>query len=169
MNPLIAILGSIAALVGVPTAIQVSHFMLTKEYAFEEAQRLSGDKGIINIGAGPHQRFGAQAMATAPEVLANIDIDPDGLPYFIQLDVERDSLPFSDKQFGCAFASHVLEHLDDWQFCLSEASRVADYVVVVLPHPCSFGGWLHPDHKQHFSVNDIDAILQLYPNVVVYY
>ncbi|GAI53001.1 unnamed protein product, partial [marine sediment metagenome] len=33
MNPLIAILGSIAALVGVPTAIQVSHFMLTREYA----------------------------------------------------------------------------------------------------------------------------------------
>ncbi|GAI53005.1 unnamed protein product [marine sediment metagenome] len=41
--------------------------------------------------------------------------------------------------------------------------------LVVLPHPCSFGGWLAPGHKQHFSTDDIDAILQLYENVVVYY
>jgi len=147
----------------------ILHVVTTKEGAFEEAGRLSNGKGIINIGAGPNRTFGAQVVARDPEVLANIDIDPDGLPNFIQLDVERDPLPFADKQFGVAYCSHVLEHLDNWQFCLDEMVRVADYVVIVLPDPVYFSGWLAPEHKQHFSTDDIDAILQLYPNVVVYY
>jgi len=47
--------------------------------------------------------------------------------------------------------------------------RVADYVVVVLPHPLYFSGWLAPEHRQHFSRDDIEVIAQLYPNVVIYY
>jgi len=90
------------------------------------------------------------------------------MPHFIQLDVERETLPFADKQFGCTFASHVLEHLDNWQFALGEMVRVADYVVVVLPHPASFFGWLAPEHKQHFSRDDIQKIAELYPNMEVY-
>ncbi|MBA7715661.1 hypothetical protein ES703_124714 [subsurface metagenome] len=108
-------------------------------------------------------------VARDPEVLANIDIDPDGLPNFIQLDVESDPLPFPDKQFSVAYCSHVLEHLGNWEFALNEMIRVADYVVIVLPDPQYFSGWLDLEHKQHFSPDDIDAIIELYPNVVVYY
>jgi SAM-dependent methyltransferase len=156
-------------LVGAYAAWDIFHIVTTKEVAFEEAKRLSGGKGIINIGAGPNRTFGAQVVARDPEVVVNIDIEPDGLPNFIQLDVERDPLPFADKQFGCALISHVLEHLANWQFCLSEASRVADYVVIVLPDPQYFSGWLDLEHKQHFSADDINQIIELYPNVVVYY
>ncbi|GAI71871.1 unnamed protein product, partial [marine sediment metagenome] len=124
---------------------------------------------VMNIGAGPHRTYQAQVIAEAPEILANIDITPDGMPHFIQFDIEREVLPFGDKQFGCAFASHVLEHLDNWQFPLSEMVRVADYVVVVLPHPAYFSGWLAPEHKQHFSVDAIQNMVELYPNVEVYY
>lgn len=157
------------ALVGGGVFIDIIHMQVTKFTAFEEARRLSGGRGIVNVGAGPHRVFGAQIMAEAPEVLANIDIVPDGLPCFIQLDIEKEQLPFADKQFGVAFASHILEHLDDWQFALSEMVRVADHVVVVVPHPCYFSGWICLEHKQHFSVDDIDKMIELHPSLVVYY
>ncbi len=169
MNPLIAILGSGIGFVAACATYDILHVITTKETAFEEAKRLSNGKGIINIGAGPNRTFGAQVVARDPEVLANIDIDPDGLPNFIQLDVESDPLPFPDKQFGVAYCSHVLEHLGNWEFALNEMIRVADYVVIVLPDPQYFSGWLDLEHKQHFSPDDIEAIIELYPNVVVYY
>ncbi len=165
----LALFGCIAGFTSATIAIHTARYVRAKQYAFEEARRLSQGKGIVNIGAGPHRLFGAQDIAREPEVLVNVDIALDGMPNFIQLDIERDILPFTDKQFGCAFASHVIEHLDNWQFALEEACRVADYAVVVLPHPCSFGGWLSLEHKQHFSIDDIDKMTNLYPNVTIYY
>ena len=138
-----------------------------KKQAFEYAKRLSNGKGIINLGAGPHRTLLAQEISESPSVAANIDIAANGMPHFIQLDIEKETLPFSDKQFGCAFMSHVLEHLDNWDFALSEAMRVADKVVVVLPHPLLPTGWLDPRHKQHFSFKDIGDI-ELLPTVKVF-
>lgn len=163
------VVGAFASFVVRIVASESLHHITTKSAAFEEAKRLAGARGIINLGAGPHQAFMAQVIAEQPEVLSNIDITPNGMPHFMQLNLEMGRLPYTDKQFGCAFASHILEHLDNWQFALSEMVRVADYVVVVLPHPANFGGWLVPEHKQHFSRDDIDELAQLYPNVEVYY
>ncbi|MBA7563584.1 hypothetical protein ES708_05243 [subsurface metagenome] len=169
MNPFLIVLGTAVSFVGKCAALDLLHMTVTKDIAFEEAKRLSNGKGIINLGAGPHRTYQAQIIAEAPEILSNIDIALNGMPHFLQLDIEREPLPFGDKQFGCAFLSHVVEHLDNWQFALAEASRVADYVVVVLPDPVYFSGWLAPEHKQHFSRDEIYEIAQLYPNVVVYY
>lgn len=166
---LIALLGGMVTAVGACAACDLLHMATIKAAAFEHAGQLSNGKGIINLGAGPHRTYQAQVIAEAPEVLANIDITPNGMPRFMQLDLERDPLPFPDKQFGCAFASHVLEHLDNWQFALQEMARVADYVVIVLPDPVYFSGWLAPEHRQHFSRDDINEMAELYPNVVVYY
>ncbi|GAI92089.1 unnamed protein product, partial [marine sediment metagenome] len=63
---------------------------MTKDAAFEEAKSLSNGKGIINLGAGPHRTFLAQVIAESPEVLANIDIALDGMPHFLQLDMETE-------------------------------------------------------------------------------
>lgn len=150
-------------------AMDLIHVTITKRAAFEEAQRLSNGKGIINIGAGPHRFPQSYVIAEHPGVMSNLDIVADGMPHFRQIDVESGPLPFADKQFSCAFASHILEHLDNWQFALNEMVRVADYVVVVLPDPSYFSGWLAPEHRQFFSIGDINEIAQLYPNVVVYY
>jgi len=166
---LVALLGGVVTAVGSYALRDFLHVAVTKQAAFGKARELSNGKGIINIGAGPHRTFQAQVIAESPEVLANIDITPNGMPQFLQLDIETAPLPFSDKQFGAAFLSHVLEHLDNCQFALAEACRVADYVVVVLPHPAYFSGWLSPEHRQHFSRDDIEALVQLYPNVEVYY
>ncbi|MBA7506543.1 hypothetical protein ES706_05234 [subsurface metagenome] len=166
---LVMVLGGLTAALGACAACDLLHMTSVKAAAFDYARQLSNGKGVINIGAGPHRTYQAQVIAEAPEVLANIDIALDGMPHFMQLDLERDPLPFTDKQFGCAFASHILEHLDNWQFCLEEMVRVADYVVVVLPDPIYFSGWLAPEHRQHFSRDDINEMAGLYPNVVVYY
>ena len=162
------ILGSVLGLFGACALGDLLHVAVTRDAAFEQARKLSNGKGIVNIGCGPHWTYQVQLIAEQPEVLANLDIAPDGMPHFIQLDVERNPLPFADKQFGVAFASHLLEHLDNWQFALAEMLRVADYVVVVLPHPTSLVGWLWPEHRQHFSLDDIREMAQLYPNMVVF-
>ncbi len=162
-------LGMVKAALMAYAAMDLIHMTITKRAAFEEAQRLSNGKGIINIGAGPHRFPQSQVIAEHPEVMGNLDIVADGMPHFRQIDVESEALPFADKQFGCAFLSHVLEHLDNWGFALAEASRVADYVVIALPHPAYFSGWLAPEHRQHFSVDDINEVAGLYPNVEVYY
>lgn len=152
----------------IPVAVEALHFGIVKDTAFREARRLSNGKGIINLGCGPHRTIWAREVSENPEVLVNVDVVANGMPNFLQLDIEADRLPFQDKQFGCAFASHTLEHLDNWQFALNEMARVADYVVIALPNPRSIAGWLSPEHRQHFSLADIDALAELYPNVVIY-
>jgi len=152
----------------IPVVVEAIHFGIVKNTAFTEAKRLSNGRGIINIGCGPHRTAWAQEVSQDPEVLINVDIVPDGMPNFLLLDVDAERLPFRDKQYGCAFASHTLEHLDNWEFALNEMARVADYVVVALPHPRSIAGWLSPAHKQHFSIADIDTLAELYPNVAIY-
>ena len=158
----------LAPILGIPLALEFIHLDITKKAAFEEARRLSNGRGIINIGAGPHRSAWAHEVSEFPDVLVNLDIVPDGMPNFLQLDIESSPLPFRDKQFGCVLASHVLEHLDNWEFALAEMVRVADYVVVVLPSPIYFSGWVWPEHKQHFSTDDINTLAQRYSNVVVY-
>ncbi len=169
MNSLALIGGSAIGTAVVCAVIDLLHVTSTKEVALEEAKRLSNGKGIINLGAGPHRTYQAQIIAESPEIFSNIDIVPNGMPHFLQLDLEKGTLPFADKRFGCAFASHVLEHLDNWRFALGEMVRVADYAVVVLPDPIYFSGWLAPNHKQHFSMEEINEMAGLYPNVEVYY
>ena len=78
-----------------------------------------------------------------------IDLDPNinALCDYEIADV-RD-LPYSNKQFGSAFCSHVLEHLtaDDAVQALREMHRVADKTFVVSPHRISLFAKLHPEHR----------------------
>jgi len=159
----------IASGVGTALTIDVIHQFVVKREAFAYAKTLANNKGIINLGAGPHRTLLAQEISESSEVAVNVDIAPDGMPKFLQLDIEQERVPFSDKEFGCAFMSHVLEHLDNWEFALSEGLRVADYVVVVLPHPLSLTGWLWPSHRQHFSLDKMRDMEKLLPNVKVFY
>lgn len=58
-------------------------------------------------------------------------------------------IPFSDKSFGAAFSSHVLEHLpgiEDAQKATAELERIADTVFLVYPSRQSIAAWLIPDH-----------------------
>jgi len=58
-------------------------------------------------------------------------------------------IPFSDKSFGAAFASHLLEHLsstDDAKKALAELNRIAEAVFIAYPSRQSIAGWVIPDH-----------------------
>lgn len=71
----------------------------------------------------------------------------DGHPRAVMASVTH--IPFADKCFGAAFASHLLEHLptvDDASQALDELNRVAEAVYIVYPSRQSFSGWLVPDH-----------------------
>jgi len=84
------------------------------------------------------------------------------------VNLEEAPLPFTEKQFDVAFASHVLEHLKNWEQALSEWTRIANHTVVVLPNPLSIGGWVYSEHKQHFGFGDIDYIRNWWSNVAVF-
>ena len=67
-------------------------------------------------------------------------------------------IPFADKSFGAAFASHLLEHLPSTgkaSKALAELNRVADAVFIVSPSKQSVGGWLTADH--HLWVRQRDG------------
>jgi hypothetical protein len=71
----------------------------------------------------------------------------DGHPYGVIANVTH--IPFSDKSFGAAFASHLLEHLpdvDSAEKALAELSRVAEAVFIVSPSRQSIAAWVIPDH-----------------------
>jgi hypothetical protein len=71
-------------------------------------------------------------------------------------------IPFADKSFGAAFASHLLEHLPTVEAAsqaLAELNRVAEAVFIVYPSRQSFPGWLIPDH--HLWVWQKDATTYL--------
>ena len=71
----------------------------------------------------------------------------EGCPCGVIADIRH--IPFSDKSFGAAFASHLLEHLPDIgsaERALSELNRVAEAVFIAYPSMQSIAGWVHRGH-----------------------
>lgn len=67
-----------------------------------------------------------------------------------QVEADVRCIPYPNKHFGAAFASHVLEHLPtpaDALDAFNELKRVADEVHVVSPTKLSLVAWLHPGHR----------------------
>lgn len=142
------------------------HFF-KKEHAIGQAIKMCDSKGMINFGSGYLRNGFSTAVANLPEVAINVDKNvPDNDERYLSWNLEE-PLPFSDRQFSVAFSSHVLEHLDNWQQAMDEWNRVADKVVVVLPNPVSITGLLHPDHKQHFSFNDVENMRVMWPRTTI--
>jgi len=58
-------------------------------------------------------------------------------------------IPFADKSFGAAFASHLLEHLPttgEAKKALAELNRIAEAVFIAYPSRQSIANWVIPDH-----------------------
>lgn len=102
-----------------------------------------------------------------PEVIYNVDYDGQG-PKAVQVNLDDIYLPFADKEFDVAFASHVLEHIVKWEESLAEWQRIADHVIVVIPNPMTIPYWVHPDHVNFFKGPDIDRIKLAYEDVQIF-
>jgi hypothetical protein len=147
------------------------NYFVQRSRGFRLAKSLAGSKGIVNVGAGV-DRSSSDPFRTDPAVKLNIDIlDPLAVPgawnLYRKIDLEKTPYNLDSKSFGCVFASHVLEHLQNWQAALTEFQRIANHVVIVLPNPLSISGHLVPEHRQHFNFEDIRKI-QALPGVSVF-
>jgi len=99
-----------------------------------------GSKGFRRAFDLPAHGFGDYCLDMNPEAC-------DGGSEYVEADV-RD-IPFPDKFFGAAIASHVLEHLRYVQDCIdavNELNRVAEVVMVAYPTPDLIIASLIPDH-----------------------
>lgn len=107
-------------------------------------------KPLLCIGSDT-PRSSVSSFLFGPQLYGDVNIDlsaPRGLPGPDRV-VYGDAmnLDFQDGVFGCAFASHVLEHVSDPEIALREMLRVADYAVVIVPKWWAPHTWLHPGHR----------------------
>lgn len=153
---------------GIYAGAMAINFFVQKDMAVSLARKLCTGKGIINIGAGCGRSFVSQSYCDIPEVVVNVDInvDPDCADC-LQVNLETASLPYDDGHFDVALASHVLEHLANWETALTEWCRVADHVILVLPNPFSLGQY-NPEHKQHFTFAEMADIRSRWPKTEIF-
>lgn len=111
-------------------------------------------KPMLNVGAGT-PGSSLRAALLGPQLVGDHNLDkaappgdpgPDRVTYG---DVER--LPYRDKEFGSAFTSHVLEHVDNPDQALAELNRVADVVVNVTPRWWAPHTWCYRDHQWYVT------------------
>lgn len=156
-----------AALLGLSYALLAGgHHVAKKQQARSRALSLVASRGMINLCSGCDRTAFSRDTCNLSEIIFNVDLTGGG-PNYISINLEE-PLPFADGQFDVAFASHCLEHLENWEQALDEWARIADYVIAVLPHPLSILGHLNPDHRQHFTPADIDYIRETWGAEVYY-
>ncbi len=123
-----------------------------KKYEAASAYALERNKPLL-VAGGPWGNKQARHLLKMPahgngDVCLDIDRNAiNGHPNGVIADVTH--IPFSDKSFGAAFASHLLEHLpstDDAKKALDELKRVATAVFIAYPSRQSIAGWLLPGH-----------------------
>ena len=131
---------------------------------WREVEKLRGAKPVLVVGT---PKFGQPLGHPCGDV--TIDIDPRltaWCPGGQFVDV-RD-IPYADKHFSVAFASHVIEHLPNVReadLAMRELRRVADHVVIISPHSFDIVNQVHPGH--HLVVEpagvSVDTTLKIQP------
>ena len=75
--------------------------------------------------------------------------------------IKEKTLPFKDKEFDFVIASHVIEHVKDFEFFIKELERISTKGYIELPSRLA-DNLVFENQKDHvwwFSYNDIDACL----------
>lgn len=64
---------------------------------------------------------------------------------FHRLDLHTDRIPYDDKFFETVLLQEIIEHLDDYSHCLSEAKRLArKRIVITVPQNMAIPTHYHP-------------------------
>jgi len=123
-----------------------------KKYKAAEAYARESGKPLL-VAGGPWGNKQIRHQLNIPahgsgDVCLDVDRNAIGShPNGVIADVTH--IPFSDKSFGAAFASHLLEHLsstDEAEKALAELNRTAEAVFIAYPFRQSITGWLISDH-----------------------
>ena len=92
------------------------------DYLLEKNQ----DWKILDIGCG----YGAHSRA-------NVICDVQDLTEFYKnkdfIKLNNSNLPFKDKEFDFVIASHVIEHVEDFEFFINELERISSKGYIELP------------------------------------
>lgn len=165
-----AILAGLGGLVGW-AALEfgaLPYWMGKKLAIIEEAQAFAKARGksVLNVGCCNLEavdRTDPLGLRPPPVRSAgdvNVDIRHEGVEMIdgkIHMRGDIFALPFGDKVFGAAIASHVLEHIDDPDRAVAELLRVSDAVFVALPEWWLPSMWLYGDHKWVFFTDRVDG------------
>ena len=77
--------------------------------------------------------------------------------------IKNKTLPFSDNQFDFVYASHVIEHVEDVSFFISEIKRITRQGYIELPSILEDNLILSTnssdDHKWMFKFDDVEKVL----------
>lgn len=125
------------------------HMQWERNSYFTEARSLADSIGkpLINIGCGDYNpNLFPRALAESD---LNIDVVPQDVPNFKLIDSIYD-MPFRDREFGVAFASHVLEHVGNPREAIREIKRIADHYYLLVPAWWNSAGLFWPEHKWIF-------------------
>ena len=126
----------------------------TSKIFIEKKLSLNSNWNILDIGCG----HGASKYAN---VICDIQDLSKYYPNkkFIKL-VEK-KLPFKDKEFDFVIASHVIEHVDDVEFFISELERISKQGYIELPTMLEDNLVFEnkKDHLWHMDFDDVELKL----------
>jgi len=81
---------------------------------------------ILDIGCG----YKANVNATVIADVQNLSSFYEGKNF---IKIEEKKLPFKDKEFDFVIASHVIEHVEDFEFFVRELERISNKGYIELP------------------------------------
>ena len=126
----------------------------TSKAFIENTLSLNSSWNILDIGCG----YGASKYAN---VVCDVQDLSKYYPKNTFIKLNEKKLPFKDKEFDFVIASHVLEHVDDIEFFISELERVSQQGYIELPTMLEDNLVFEnkKDHIWHMDFDDVELKL----------
>ena len=126
----------------------------TSKAFIENTLSLNSSWNILDIGCG----YGASKYAN---VVCDVQDLSKYYPKKTFIKLTEKKLPFKDKEFDFVIASHVMEHVDDIEFFISELERVSQQGYIELPTMLEDNLVFEnkKDHIWHMDFDDVELKL----------
>ena len=134
---------------------QDNKFKLLKRTSINYINKiLKNNNKILDIGCGYTANSDATTIADVQD-FSNFYKDRN----FVK--IENKKLPFRNKEFDFVIASHVIEHVEDFQFFIEELQRIAHKGYIELPTRLGDNLVFEnvTDHIWWFAFDDVEKIL----------
>ena len=126
----------------------------TSKAFIEKTLSLNSSWNILDIGCG----YGASKYAN---IVCDVQDLSKYYPNKTFIKLTEKKLPFKDKEFDFVIASHVMEHVDDIEFFISELERVSQQGYIELPTMLEDNLVFEnkKDHIWHMDFDDVELKL----------